>query len=114
MCRFSIAFTYGFHLLPTNLQEVSFYSMKGGLLKGETSCIAGQKDTACNCNRRRGTPNNSANACLLLFHGFCTLCNPFFNAFDYPVCFYLHVFITVKDAEHISAVAEPVVVPDES
>ena len=47
-------------------------------------------------------------------HGFCTLCNPFFNAFDYPVCFYLHVFITVKDAEHVSAVAEPVVVPDES
>lgn len=55
-----------FSLLPVELQELS-YSVKGYLLKGEKPCGAGRKDTDCNCNRRRGTPNNSANACLLLF-----------------------------------------------
>lgn len=41
ICCISMAFTYGFRLLPTNLQEVTFYSVKGHLLEGERPSIAG-------------------------------------------------------------------------
>lgn len=37
--RFSEVFAYGFHSLPTKLQKVSFYSVKGRLLKDKKPCI---------------------------------------------------------------------------
>lgn len=35
----SLAFIYGFHILQTNLQEVSFCSVKGRLSKGKKICL---------------------------------------------------------------------------
>lgn len=41
ICCISMAFTYSFSLLPTSLQEVTFYRVKGHLLEGERTSIAG-------------------------------------------------------------------------
>lgn len=45
ICCVSAAFSYGFSLLQTYLQEASFYSVRGHLLRGEKPSVAGRKDT---------------------------------------------------------------------
>lgn len=41
VCCISADFIYSFNLFLANLQEVSFYCVKGRLSKGERPCLAG-------------------------------------------------------------------------
>lgn len=101
MYYISAVFAYDFRRLPTSLQEASFYSV----LQDERT----QFETVTINMPLKITPS----ACGFYYYlFFCTLYNPFFNTFYYPVSFNRHILITIENAEHISTIAKVVVVPD--
>ena len=106
VCYIPDAFSYGFHLLPTRLQETPFYGVKGHLLQCKKPSLGGRKGITWNRNHHRTIKkNNSADGLTVVLTQIGRL-----NLIDFhkPVSFSKQpgvptsvFFIECKDCKHI-------------